>query len=100
MSSTTPDPDDECRIARVTHPFHPWFGREFVLLGVRQNWSQDRVFFLDGDGVQYSLPVGWTDGVEQDVFVTAAAGRSVFRFADLTALAGLIDGLRGETGLG
>jgi hypothetical protein len=100
VSSTTPDPDDERRIVRVTHRFHPWFGCEFVLLGVRQNWSQDRVFFLDEDGVQYSLPVGWTDAVGQDVFVTAAAGRCPFRFADLTALAGLIDGLRGETGLG
>jgi hypothetical protein len=31
----------------VTHPFHPWHGREFVLLSVRQTWSEDRVFFLD-----------------------------------------------------
>jgi uncharacterized protein DUF5372 len=56
----------------VTHLFHLWHGREFVL-----------------------LPVGWTDAVEPDVFVTAAAGRCPFRLADLTALAGLIDGLRG-----
>ena len=79
----------------MTHPFHPWHGREFVLLAVRQTWSQDRVFFLDEDGCQYSLPVGWTDVVEPDVFVTAAAGRCWFRIGDLTALAGLIDGLRG-----
>ena len=62
---------------------------------VRQTWSQDRVFFLDEDGCQYSLPVGWTDVAEPDVFVTAAAGRCWFRIGDLTALAGLIDGLRG-----
>jgi Family of unknown function (DUF5372) len=79
----------------VTHPFHPWHGREFLLLGVRQNWSEDRVFFLDGRGVQLSLPAGWTDAVELDLFVTAAAGRCPFRVADLSALAGLIDGLRG-----
>ena len=30
----------------MTHPFHPWHGREFLLIGVRQNWSEDRVFFL------------------------------------------------------
>lgn len=42
------------------------------------------------------MPVGWTDAVEPDVFVVAAAGRCPFRVVDLTALAGLIDGLRGR----
>jgi hypothetical protein len=77
----------------VTHPFHPWFGREFVFLAVRQTWSQDRVFFLDGHGRQFSLPVGWTDAAEPDAFVMMAAGRSPFRFADLVELRRLIDGL-------
>jgi hypothetical protein len=35
----------------VTHPFHPWVGREFVLVGIRQAWGEDRVFFFDEDGV-------------------------------------------------
>jgi hypothetical protein len=52
------------------------------------------VFFLDGDGRQFSLPVGWTDAAEPDAFVTMAAGRSLFRFADLVELWRLIDGLR------
>ena len=43
---------------------------------MRQTWSEDRVFFLDGDGRQFSFPVGWTDAAEPDVFVTMAAGRS------------------------
>ena len=78
---------------RVTHPFHPWCGREFVFLSIRQTWSDDRVFFLDGDGRQYSLPAGWTDAVEPDVFVAMAAGRCPFRLADLLALGQLIDDL-------
>jgi hypothetical protein len=77
----------------VTHPFHPWLGREFVFLAVRQTWSEDRVFFLDEEGRQFSLPVGWTDADEPDAFVTMAAGRSAFRFADLVELRRLIDGL-------
>jgi hypothetical protein len=85
-------------VVRVTHPFHPWVGREFVLLSVRQTWSEDRVFFLDEEGCQHSLPVGWTDAVEPSVFVSVAAGRCPFRVADLIALAGLIDGLRGGPG--
>jgi len=80
----------------VTHPFHPWHGREFVFLSVRQNWSQDRVFFLDEHGVQRSLPVEWTDAVDADVFVVMAAGRSALRVADLLELAGLIDSQRGS----
>jgi Family of unknown function (DUF5372) len=80
---------------RVTHPFHPWSGREFVFLAVRQTWSEDRVFFLDGDGRQYSLPAGWTDAVQADVFVLLAAGRCPFRLADLLALWQLIESLRG-----
>ena len=49
-----------------------------MLLSVRQNWSEDRVFFLDEEGCQHSLPVGWTDAAGPDVFVTAAAGRCPF----------------------
>ena len=80
-------------MVRVTHPFHPWFGREFVLLGVRGTWSQDRVFFLDADGRQFSLPTTWTDAAGPDVFMTIAAGRCPFRFADLVELGRLIDRL-------
>src|SRR5215469_6273528 len=79
------------RMVRVTHPFHPWSGREFVFVAVRQTWSQDRVFFLDADGRQHSLPVGWTDAAGPDVFVTVAAGRCPFRVADLPALARLAE---------
>jgi len=78
------------------HPFHPWHGREFVFLAVRQTWAEDRVFFLDEDGVQHSLPVRWTDAVEPDVFVTLADGRCPFRFQDLLELRRLMDRLRGE----
>jgi hypothetical protein len=79
-------------VVRVTHPFHPWSGREFVFAAVRQTWAEDRVFFLDEDGRQYSLPVGWTDAAGPDLFVTVAAGRCPFRVADLLALARLAEG--------
>ncbi len=78
----------------MTHPFHPWRGQEFVFVAVRQTWSQDRVFFLDGDGRQYSLPVAWTDAAEPSPFVVMAAGRCPFQVTDLLALADLIDSLR------
>ena len=49
-SSTTPDPAVVQRTVRVTHPFHPWCGREFVFIAVRQTWGEDRAFFFDDDG--------------------------------------------------
>jgi len=77
----------------VTHPFHPWSGRTFEFVSVRQTWMQHRVFFLLDDGTLTSVPTAWTDVAEPDVFVTVAAGRSPFRVEDLLALAELIDGL-------
>ncbi len=82
----------------MTHPFHPWVGREFVFVAVRQTWGEDRVFFFDEGGVMRSLPTGWTDVCVPDVFVSLAAGRSPFRVEDLLALAELVDGLRAAGG--
>ena len=62
-----------------------------MFLAVRQTWSEDRVFFLDENCRQFSLPVGWTDAAAPDAFVTLAAGRCPFRFADLVELRRLID---------
>jgi hypothetical protein len=58
----------------VTHPFHPWHGREFVFIVARQNWGEDRVLFFDEDGVRRSLPRAWTDAADIDPFVALAAG--------------------------
>jgi hypothetical protein len=82
----------------VTHPFHPWVGREFLFVAIRQAWGEDRVFVIDDDGVQRSLPTGWTDAAPPDPFVACAGGRSALRVADLLVLSELIDGLRGSAG--
>jgi hypothetical protein len=79
----------------VTHPFHPWRGREFVFVAVRQTWGEDRVFFFGDDGTQKSLPRAWTDAGDVDVFVALASGRCPFRIVDLLILAEIIDGVRG-----
>ena len=74
----------------MAHPFHPWSGHDFLFLSVGHNWGENRVFFLDDNGVKDSLPLGWTDAASPDVFVTVAAGRSPFRVPDLIALASKI----------
>jgi Family of unknown function (DUF5372) len=77
----------------VTHPFHPWLGREFVFVVARRTWGQDRVFFLDEEGVQRSLPRAWTDAADVDPFVAVADGRCPFRLEDLVAVSDVIAGL-------
>jgi len=51
---------------------------------------------LDEQGQQLSLPLGWTDAAEPDVFVTMSAGRSAFRVVDLLELAALVAALRAD----
>jgi hypothetical protein len=70
----------------VTHPFHPWLGREFELVEHRRTWGEDRVFFNDERARLVALPAAWTDFVSPDPFVMLAAGRSLFRVEDLCEL--------------
>jgi hypothetical protein len=81
----------------VTHPFHPWCGREFVFLTARHTWGEDRVFFFAEDGTQKSLPRAWTDAATVDPFVAVADGRCRLRVVDLLMLADVIDGLGSST---
>ena len=52
----------------------------------RQNWGEDRVWFHDNDGSLRSVPTSWTDAAPMNAFVVVAAGRSLFRVADLLEL--------------
>lgn len=79
---------------RVTHPFHPWAGREFTFVDRRLAWDEDRVALADENGEVVSLPAAWTDVDPVDPFVMMAAGRCPFRVDDLLAVADLIDALR------
>src|SRR5712691_4557411 len=93
--STTPDSDAGSRRFLVTHPYHPLFQQEFELVIYRQNWGEERVWFHDTKGRLISLPAVWTSVVAEDAFVAVSAGRSMFRVAELLALARLIEELRG-----
>lgn len=92
--SIAPDCDGAIRTFRVTHPFHPLFGREFDLVTYRHNWSEDRVYYQDDQGQLKSLSAAWTSLGADDPFVVASAGRAVFRTADLLELAVLIERLQ------
>ena len=61
-----------------------------MFVALRQTWGEDRVFFLDEEGMLKSLPTAWTDAAVPDVVVAIGAGRSPFRCEDLLGLAELI----------
>ncbi len=90
--SNAPDAAHERRPFKVTHPFHPLYGREFELININQCWGDERVFYVDETTEQVrSLPAGWTSAVAEDPFVMVAAGRSHFRVADLLALVKFVE---------
>lgn len=78
---------------QVTHPFHPWKGREFSLITYRTNWGEDRVYFHDEQGRFVSLPARWTNVLPPEPLVVMAEGRSAFRVDDLLQLVALIQQL-------
>lgn len=78
----------------MTHPFHPWFGREFALVTYRLNWGEERVYFHDDAGQLVAIPARWTSVFPPDPFVVVSAERSPFRFAELRELARLIQQVR------
>jgi hypothetical protein len=82
---------------RVTHRFHPLYGREYEFVVHRQNWGEDRVFLHDENGELFSLLTGWTDAAPADPFVVVADGRCPFSTAGLLALADLINRLRSQS---
>jgi hypothetical protein len=51
-------------------------------LAHRHNWTEDRVFVVDGQCQFVSLPAPWTSLAPPDPLRTPAAGRSAFRVAD------------------
>jgi Family of unknown function (DUF5372) len=91
-SSNAPDPSDLSVLprVRVTHPFHPWAGRELEFVKRRNNWRADRVYVRDDADGLVSLPAEWTDAVPEDPFVVVASGRAPFHLEGLLALAELV----------
>jgi hypothetical protein len=59
----------------------------------RHTWGEDRVYFLDANGLLASLPASWTSAAPDDPFVAIAAGRSHFRYQDLIELVKLTESL-------
>ena len=75
---------------RVTHPFHPLSGRQFVCVGERYNRYGTRLLLRVDDESVCSVPRQWTDLVAPDPEVVIGEERALFRVADLVELARLV----------
>jgi len=84
----------EKRFVRVTHPFHPLYGEQYLLVGFRYNRYGIRALFEIEEGICRTIPPQWTDLSPPDPEAVIGSGRSFFRVCDLMDLARLIDGHR------
>ncbi|NIA16433.1 MAG: hypothetical protein GWP08_20430 [Nitrospiraceae bacterium] len=75
---------------RITHPFHPLFGREYEFVICRLNWGEERAYYRDEEGNLVCIPAHWTNVIPPDPVVELSGGRSWFRVADLLALVKLL----------
>jgi len=83
---------------RVTHPFHPLSGQQFVCVGKRYNRYGMRLLLQIDETSVCSVAPQWTDLVVPDPEVVLGEGRALLRVADLVELARLVARL-GRRGL-
>lgn len=79
---------------RITHPFHPFRGRQLACVGERYNRYGMRLLLQIDDDSVCSVPPQWTDVVAPDPEVVMGEQRALFRVVDLLELARLLDGLK------
>jgi Family of unknown function (DUF5372) len=77
-------------LVRITHPFHPFSGRQLVCVGERYNRAGRRLLLRVDDRTICSVPPQWTDIAAPDPEVLLGQGRALFRVADLVELARLM----------
>ena len=96
-SPTTSNRNDPAQVFQITHPFHPRFGQEYLLVELRNNWGEDRVYYHDTDNHLRSLPTSWTSLASADPFLIAADGRSHLHIEGVLDLVRLIQALKQTT---
>jgi hypothetical protein len=74
----------------VTHPFHPFSGRQLVCVGERYNRYGKRLLLQVDAKTVCSVPPQWTDAVAPEPELTMGKRRALFRVSDLVELAQLV----------
>ena len=85
---------------RITHPFHPYGGRQLPCVGERFNRYGKRLLLQVDENIVCSVPESWTDLVDPDPQIIAGSGQTVFLFSDLLELAHDVERLTDKDALG
>lgn len=78
---------------RITHPFHPCRGEQFVCVGERITRAGKRLLLRFSETAVHLIPPQWTDRVVPDMETALGKGRALFRVSDLIELADLVERL-------
>lgn len=81
------------RLVRITHPFHPFNGKQLVCVGERYNPYGKRLLLQAEDTTICSVLPQWTDEVAPDPEIVLGRHRALFRLADLLELTRLVEQL-------
>jgi hypothetical protein len=74
---------------RITHPFHPFNGKQLVYVGERCNPYGKRLLQMDDATICSVLPQ-WTDEAAPDPEIVLGQYRALFRLVDLLELSRLV----------
>ena len=86
------------QFVRVTHPFHPLFGRQLPSSANHNRHGKRLLLQADGAAV-WSVPPQWTDLVGLDPAVVMGHGQALLRAVDLLELASLVKRLSDKSSL-
>jgi hypothetical protein len=93
-SPDAPDGEDLSGLARVrvTHPFHPWAGRELEFVERRRNWRADRVhqYVRDPAASWSRWPRSGRTRSRRIRSSSLPGGRAPFHLDGLLSVAGLV----------
>jgi hypothetical protein len=91
VPSIAPVSRETPRQVRITHPFHPLYGKQFCVVEVRCVFAESYLYFHDETGRLREIPAAWTDFADGDAFVEVAAGRSALHGRSLLELVELVE---------
>ena len=75
---------------KISHPFHPLYGKVFTLISYRNSWRTAYIEYLGDDNLIATVPIEWTDVHGIDPFVEQSQGRAYYRVEDLLKLSDLL----------
>jgi len=64
------------RKIKVTHPFSPFYGKEYPFLDQKSLYGEDRIIYRAENGERRQIPTSWTDYYPSPPFIAVSHGRA------------------------